>query len=469
MRAFVLWSVVLLWLSSMQAQQPALRPEVPKPPKLIDITAKTKIHFSHLSSPEAKYIVESMSGGVAIIDYNGDGWPDLYFTNAPSVAMALAGKHARSALYRNNRDGTFTDVTDKAGVGEPCWAMGVAVGDYNDDGRPDLAISCFGGVVLFRNNGNGTFTNVTKAAGLDVDKGWATGIAFGDYDGNGTSDLFVPHYVALDMASLPKFGSAPTCLYRGIAVQCDPRGLKGSPDALYRNNGDGTFTSVAAAAGVSDPHNYFGLGSVFTDLNHDGLLDLFVANDGEPNYLYRNLGGGKFKEVGFDSGVAVSAEGIEQANMGVAVGDYLNDGSMSVLISHFSDEHATIFRNDGDFNFTDVSYAAGIAKASAPYVGWGDAFVDLNNSGWKDIVIADGHVYPQVENAKHGVLYKEPMLIFQNSRDGRFRDVSKESGAAVEQPRVGRGLAVGDLFNSGRLDIVVEDLSGAPLITAVSR
>ena len=433
-------------------------------PQLVDITASTGIHFEHLSSPEQKYIVESMSGGVALIDYDGDGWPDIYFTNAPSVSMAIEGKKARGALYHNNRDGTFTDVTDKAGVGYPCWAMGAAVGDYNGDGRPDLLISCFGGVVLYRNNGDGTFTDVTKAVGLDKDTGWATGVSFGDYDGDGIPDIFVPHYVDLDLHDLPKFGSLKTCQYHGVAVQCGPRGLKGSSDALYHNNGDGTFTEVANRAGVGDLNHYFGLGSVWTDFDNDGKLDLFVANDGEPNYLYHNLGGGQFKETALDAGVAMSEDGVEQANMGLAVGDYMNTGRMSIAISHFSDEYAALYRNDGNLNFTDVSRVAGIALPSSPYVGWGDAFLDLDNSGWLDLILVNGHVYPQVEDAKMGMMYREPKLVFQNKRDGTFRNVSAESGPAVREPQVSRGLAVGDLFNKGRLDVVVENLTGGPMI-----
>src|SRR6266852_8432153 len=227
--------------------------------QLVDITASTCIKFDHLSSPEQKYFVESMSGGVALIDYDRDGWPDIYFTNAQSVEMARAGQKARSTLYHNNHDGTFTDVTDKAGVGFPCWAMGVAVGDYNNDGWPDLLVTCFGGVVLYRNNGDGTFTDVTKQAGLANDSLWATGAAFGDYDGDGWADLFVSHYVALKLSDLPVFGSSKTCKYRGIDVQCGPRGLKGSPDNLYHNNRDGTFTDVSKKAGVNDPQDYFGL------------------------------------------------------------------------------------------------------------------------------------------------------------------------------------------------------------------
>lgn len=433
-------------------------------PQLVDITASTGIHFEHLASPEQKYIVESMSGGVALLDFDGDGWLDIYFTNAPSVSMALAGTKARSALYRNNHDGTFTDVTEKAGVGYPCWAMGAAVGDYNNDGKPDLIVSCFGGVVLYRNNGDGTFTDVTKATRLDKDTGWATGVTFGDYDGDGNSDLFVPHYVALDMHDLPQFGSAKTCQFHGVAVQCGPRGLKGSPDALYRNSGDGTFTDVSKQAGVDDPNHYFGLGAVWSDFDNDGKLDLFVANDGEPNYLYHNEGNGHFKEMAYDAGVAVSEDGTEQANMGLALGDYKNTGRMSLVVTHFSDEYAAMYRNDGAMTFSDISRSAGISRASSPYVGWGDAFLDLDNSGWKDLILVNGHVYPQVDSIKMGTRYKEPKLVFLNQRDGTFKDVSAQSGEAVREPQVSRGLAVGDLFNSGRLDVVVENLTGGPMI-----
>jgi enediyne biosynthesis protein E4 len=405
-----------------------------------------------------------MSGGVALIDYDGDGWPDIYFTNAPSVAMALSGKKARSALYHNNHDGTFTEVTDKAGVGFPCWAMGAAVGDFNNDGLPDLIVSCFGGVVLYRNNGNGTFTDVTKAAGLDIDKGWATGAAFGDYDGDGNSDLFVPHYVDFDMNDLPQFGSQVTCQYHHIAVQCGPRGLKGSPDSLYRNNGDGTFTDVSKATGVDDPNNFFGLGAVWSDFDNDGKLDLFVANDGEPNYLYRNDGSGHFKDIALDSGVAVSDEGVEQANMGVAVGDYLNTGRMSIAVSHFSEEYAALYRNDGNLSFTDVSHLSGIVQPSVPYVGWGDAFVDLNNSGWQDLVLVNGHVYPQVDNIQAGIAYREPKLIYVNQHNGTFREMGAATGNSVLIPQVSRGLAIGDLFHRGVMDLVIENLVGGPMI-----
>jgi len=446
-----------------QAHAPSAQPPI-EIPQLIDITSSTHIHFEHLSSSDQKYIVESMSGGVALIDYDNDGWPDIYFTNAPSVAMALSGKKARSALYHNNHDGTFTDVTDKAGVGYPCWAMGAAVGDFNNDGLPDLIVSCFGGVVLYRNNGDGTFTDVTKSTGLDIDKGWATGATFGDYDGDGNADLFVPHYVDFDMNDLPQFGSQVTCQYHHVAVQCGPRGLKGSPDALYRNNGDGTFTDVSKATGVDDPNNFFGLGAVWSNFDNDGKLDLFVANDGEPNYLYRNDGSGHFKDIALDSGVAVSDEGLEQANMGVAVGDYLNTGKMSIAVSHFSEEYAALYRNDGNLSFTDVSHLSGIVQPSVPYVGWGDAFVDLNNSGWLDLVLVNGHVYPQVDDIKAGIAYREPRLVYINQHNGTFREMGAATGTSVRIPQVSRGLAVGDLFHRGVMDLVIENLVGGPMI-----
>src|SRR3954452_19147797 len=262
-------------------------------PQLVDITASTGITFEHHSSPEQKFIVESMSGGVAIVDYDGDGWPDIYFTNAQSVDMALAGKKSRSALYHNNHDGTFTAVSDKAGVSYPCWAQGAVVGDYNNDGLPDLLVTCFGGVVLYRNNGDGTFSDVTKAAGLAGDTQWATGAAFGDYDGDGWADLFVSHYVDFHLDNMAAFGSKDTCKYEGIDVQCGPRGLPGAPDNLYHNNRDGTFTEVSNKSGVSDPDKRYGLTAVWSDFDNDGKLDLFVTNDGQPNYLYKGDGDGR--------------------------------------------------------------------------------------------------------------------------------------------------------------------------------
>ena len=433
-------------------------------PQLVDITSSTGIQFEHLSSPEQKYIVESMSGGVALIDYDGDGWLDIYFTNAVTVEMALHGVKSRSALYRNNHDGTFTDVTEKAGVGYPCWAMGASVGDYNNDGWPDLLVTCFGGVVLYRNNGDGTFTDATRSAGLGGDKQWATGAAFGDYDGDGFVDLFVSHYVDFHLDDMAAFGSSETCKYMGIDVQCGPRGLKGAPDNLYHNNRDGTFTDVSKAAGVSDEERRYGLTSLWSDFDNSGKLDLLVTNDAEPNYFYQGDGKGKFEDAGNSSGVAFNENGAAQANMGIAVGDYLHTGRMSLVISHFDNEYAAFYRNDGGMSFTDVSVPTGIARGTRGYVGWGDAFVDFSNSGWLDFFVVNGHVYPQVDSAPQGVRYREAKLLFLNQRNGRFRDISRLVGPAIEELQVSRGMAVGDLFNDGKIEAVVENLVGKPMI-----
>jgi len=433
-------------------------------PQLVDITASTGIEFEHLSSPEQKFIVESMGGGVALIDYDRDGWPDIYFTNAQTVDMALHGKKSRSALYHNNHDGTFTDVTEKAGVGYPCWAMGAVVGDYNNDGWPDLLVTCFGGVVLYRNNGDGTFTDVTKSAGLSGDTQWATGAAFGDYDSDGWADLFVSHYVDFHLDHMAEFGSSETCKYLGIDVQCGPRGLKGAPDSLYHNNKDGTFTDVSEKSGVADPEHRFGLTAIWSDFDNDGKLDLLVTNDGQPNYLYRGNGAGKFVDAAFSSGVALNENGAAQANMGVALGDFLHTGRMSVLISHFDNEFAAFYRNDGHMDFTDISAGSGIAKGTRGYVGWGDAFVDFNNDGWQDFFLVNGHVYPQVDSLKSALRFNEPKLLFVNQHDGTFKDVSKLAGPAIQIPQVSRGMAIGDLFNDGKLEAVVENLVGKPMI-----
>ena len=405
-----------------------------------------------------------MSGGVALIDYDRDGWPDIYFTNAQSVEMAQRGEKARSALYHNNREGTFTDVTDKAGVGYPCWAMGAVVGDYNNDGWPDLLVTCFGGVVLYRNNGDGTFTDATKEAGLAGDRMWATGAAFGDYDNDGWADLFVSHYVDFDLHNMAAFGSVDICKYMGIDVQCGPRGLKGSPDNLYHNNRDGTFSDVSKKAGVSDEEHRYGLTALWSDFANRGKLDLFVTNDGQPNYLYRGNGKGIFEEVGFTSGVGLSESGARQANMGIAVGDYLHTGRMSVLISHFDNEYAAFYRNDGAMNFTDVAVPSGIGRGTRGSVGWGDAFVDFDNDGWQDILIVNGHVYPQVDQMRSDLHYLEPKLLFRNLHNGRFEDISHSAGAAIQIPQVSRGMAIGDLFNDGKLEAVIENLKGQPMI-----
>jgi enediyne biosynthesis protein E4 len=435
----------------------------------VDITAKAGITFSHTSDPAKKYIVESMSGGVIVIDYNRDGWPDIYFSNAPTVAMAikdpkaLGGAQSLGALYRNNHDGTFTDVTASSGLDKPCFAMGGAVGDYNNDGWPDLYLTCLGGNVLYRNNGNGTFTDVTAKAGV-ADGRWSTGASFGDYDGDGYLDLMVANYVDFHLNDMPGFGSAPNCKYRGIDVQCGPRGLSGAGDSLFHNNGDGTFTNVAKQAGVEDPNGYYGLSVIWADFNNTGRPDVYVADDSTPKYLYKNLGNGNFKDIGLESGTAVSEDGTEQASMGIAVGDYDHSGRPSLYVTNFSDENNLLYHNQGNWNFSEDSYPSGLALPSLPYVKWGTAFVDVDNDGWLDLITVTGHVYPQVDSLPSGARYREANILSMNQKDGSFCDASKQAGPALMEKRVSRGLAIGDMFNNGNMDIVIGDLDGRPML-----
>ena len=432
-------------------------------PQLENVAEKAGIHFKHAYSPEKKYIPESMSGGVLILDYDRDGWADIYFTNAPTVEMALRHEKARGALYHNNHDGTFTDVTDKAAVASPCFANGGAVGDYNNDGWPDIYITCMGANVLYRNNGDGTFSDVTAKAGVG-DERYSTGASFGDYDNDGFVDLMVTNYVDFHLENLPGFGKLPICTYRGLDVQCGPRGLKGAGDSLYHNNGDGTFTDVSKTAGASDPDGYYGLGVTWVDFNNTGKLDIFVANDATPNYLYKNEGNGKFSEIGLESGTAVSQDGTEQACMGVAIGDYLHNGRPSIFITNFENEYDTLYRNNGDWQFDDVAYKSGVGLPSMPLVKWGDAFFDVDNDGWLDLIAVSGHVYPQVATLPSGSGYQQPALLHLNQRDGTFCDASQQAGPALMERRVSRGLAVSDLFNDGQVDVVIEDIDGRPRI-----
>jgi hypothetical protein len=453
---------VLLGMAVSAQTPPAKAPLAPKI-HFSDITASAKVRFSHEVSPEKRYLIESMSGGVLLLDYDQDGWLDIYFTNAPTMEQARQGKKARSALYHNNRDGTFTDVTDRAGVGYPCWAMGGAIADYDNDGWPDILVTCEEGVVLYRNQGDGSFGDVTRQAHL-TDARWTTGAAFADYDGDGFVDLMLSRYVVFDLHNLPQFGSGATCRFRGIPVQCGPRGLKGMGDTLYHNNGDRTFTDVSKAAGVDDVAGYYGLGVLWSDLSGQGRADLFIADDSTPNYLYRNDGHGHFTDLSYVSGAAVSSDGGEMAGMGVAACDYNHSGRFSIVVTNFEDQGESLYRNEGRMEFSEVATAAGIRTPSLRYLGWGVGCVDLENDGWSDLFIVNGHVYPQVDALKAGAKYRERKLVFQNQRDGVFRDVSAAAGDAVGVPEASRGAAFGDLDNDGRIDVVVENIDGSPTV-----
>ncbi|HEY7096615.1 MAG TPA: CRTAC1 family protein [Terriglobales bacterium] len=461
LRQLYLVFLLCFLLQAVRAQETIK--EDPAEIRFTDITNSSGIAFEHALSPEKKYLIESMSGGVLLLDYDQDGWLDLYFTNAQSIAMAQQGKKVKSALYRNNHDLTFSDVTDKAGVGFPCSAMGGAVGDYNNDGWADIAITCQDGLVLFKNNGNGTFSNVTKDAKL-TDPRWTTGVAFGDYDGDGLVDLMVTRYVEFDLKNLPVFGEGATCHYRGIPVQCGPRGLKGMNDSLYHNNGDGTFTETSKSAGVDDGERYYGLGLTWSDLDDDGRPDLFVADDSTPNYLYRNDGNGRFSNLSFISGTAVTGEGSETAGMGVAVCDYAHTGRLSILVTTFEDQATVLYDNRGSMNFTDVSFASGLATPTVKLLKWGIGCEDFENDGWADVFIVSGHVYPQVDSLAAGAKYREPKIVLRNNRNGTFRDVTSEAGPALTLPEPSRGAAFGDLDNDGKIDVVVENIDGKPMI-----
>jgi enediyne biosynthesis protein E4 len=429
-----------------------------------DIAREAGITFEHHSAPEKRYIVESMSGGVALFDYDNDGLVDLYFVDSLTVDTAADPKAARSALYRNLGHGRFQDVTDKAGVGHPGWGMGACVADVDGDGFEDLYVTSIGGNHLYRNNRDGSFRDVTQEAGVGGG-GWSTGCGFADYDRDGNLDLFVSRYVKVDLEHLPEFGKGKTCEYRGIAVQCGPRGLPGEGDLLFHNDGNGHFTEMGEKAGVSDPHHYFGLGIAWFDANADGWPDLFVANDSTPNLLYLNRKDGTFEETAFPMGVAVSEDGAEQGSMGVAVGDYDGSGRWSLFVTNFSEEYNALYRNDGD-HFTDASFASKTAPSSLPYVGWGTAFLDYDNDGLLDLIAVNGHVYPQLDRSHLGASagYRQRKLLYHNRGDGTFDEVAAQFGPTLTEERVSRGLAVSDLDNDGRLDVVVNDLDGRPQV-----
>ena len=436
-----------------------------------DATKPAGLHgWNHTMGAKDKGLICDVNGsGVGLVDYDNDGWLDIYLVNGSNFD-ALDGKREppHAALFHNNHDGTFTDVAAKAGVTNDRWGFGVAIADFDNDGWPDIFVSNLGKNRLYHNNHDGTFTDVGEKAGVTLGN-WSAGGTWGDYDGDGRLDLFVTGYIHFDRNNLPyertKAVGFSYCEFRGEPVMCGPKNITGEPDHLFHNNGDGTFTDVSAKAGVSDEANdYYGLTPVFVDVNNDGKVDLVVADDSTLSYLYINRGDGTFEDASYASGFGLNEDGHEVAAMGVAVGDYLNNGLVDFAISDFSDEPKLLFRNDGKTSFSEMSMRSGIGKTSIPFLGWGTGFIDYDNDGWLDLMFVNGHIYPAADRLDWGTSYGQRTELFHNTRDGKFEEVPPVKGTGLAQVIAGRGAAFGDLFNDGKIDVVISQIEGPPLL-----
>jgi hypothetical protein len=421
------------------------------------LNAKTIFGGEHKN----KYLLETTGCGVAFYDYDNDGWLDIFLVNGTRLEGFPAGSEPTSHLFRNNRDGTFTDVTVKAGVAHSGWGQGVCVGDYDNDGWDDLFVTYFGKNVLFHNNGDGTFTDVSQKAGVAGNgKRWNTGCAFVDYDRDGRLDLFVANYIEMDLATAPVPESGP-CLYKSVMVACGPPGLQGGKNILYHNNGDGTFTDVSEASGILKANGTYGLGVLTADFDNDGWPDIYVANDSTASALYQNKKNGKFEDIAIEAGCALSPDGKPQAGMGISAADYDLDGNLDLVKTNFAGDTPSLYHNLGGANFEDATFTAGLG-AHTQYLGWGCGFFDFDNDGWADILICNGHVYPEVEQLKTEAGYAQRKLLYQNLHNGHFADVSFQVGPGISEPSTSRGAAFGDFDNDGDVDVVVNTVNDFP-------
>jgi hypothetical protein len=425
-----------------------------------------------------QFLLEEMGGGVALFDYDNDGWLDIFLVNG-TASDNQRGEKPTSYLFRNNRDGTFTNVTNKSGLTHSGWGQGCCVGDYDNDGFDDLFVTYWGRNVLYHNNGDGTFTDVTETAHLtQTETRWGAGCCFLDFDRDGHLDLFIANYVNFSPENAPHPGQAIYCRYNDIPVPCGPQGFSGGTNLLYRNRGDGTFEDVSEKSGIANPRGLpspifvdrnwrptgsYGMGAAVADFDNDGWPDIYVACDSAPSLLYRNNHNGTFREIAIPAGCAFDENGTALSGMGVGIGDYDGDGSLDIVRTNFSDQLTTLYRNNGDGTFRDASLEAGLG-INRKYLGFGAGFFDYDNDGWKDIFLANGHVYSQIANRGLYLNYKQPRLLYQNLRNGRFKDVSAEAGPGVQSSAVSRGCAFGDLDNDGDIDIVVNNLDDAPSV-----
>jgi enediyne biosynthesis protein E4 len=444
---------------------PKVRLNVPLPNvQFRDVAAQAGLTAPHISGPERdkQYIIETTGSGVALFDYDRDGWLDIFMVNGTTLTPPPPGREPTSHLYRNQRDGTFADVTQQAGLTRSGWGQGVCAGDYDNDGDTDLFVTYWGQNALWRNNSDGTFTDVAIAVGLaQTAPRWNTGCAFLDYDKDGALDLFVANYVDLDLQKTPARGGNDYCSWKGLAVVCGPRGLPPGVNLLYRNDGRGHFTDVSATSGIANVTGRYGFTALVSDYDNDGWPDIYLACDSTPNILFHNEGNGAFTDLGLLSGTAVNEDGQEQAGMGVAAGDYDRDGWLDLVKTNFADDTPTLYRNLGNNLFTDATYPARLG-VNTRFLGWGVGFLDFDNDGWKDIFMVNGHVYPEVDTLNSQSPFQQERVLFWNLRDKTFYDLSAQAGTGVLERRASRGAAFGDLDNDGGIEVVVNNLNDLP-------